>query len=63
MTRNRGSWMDLLQVLKKHDDCGGQGSNETIVMYDHGSMTWLVGERGRKARPSTWDTAKWWLSG
>lgn len=55
--------MDLLQVLKKHDDCGGQGSNETIVMYDHGSMTWLVGERGRKARPSTWDTAKWWLSG
>jgi len=55
-------WCDLLKVLRKHDDWGGQASNETIVMYDQGSMQWLVGERGRKARPVDEETAKWWLS-
>lgn len=55
-------WCDLLKVLHKHDDWGGQASNETIVMYDQGSMQWLVGERGRKARPVDEETAKWWLS-
>jgi hypothetical protein len=58
----RSLWIDLLWILKRHDDEGGQASNETIVLYDYATARWLVGERGRKARPVDEETAKWWLS-
>jgi hypothetical protein len=55
-------WCDLVRLLKKHDDCGGQASNETIVYYNVRDMCWMVGERGRRPRPVDEETAKWWLS-